>query len=497
MDLERAAVHGGVVHRNLKHELQLLGHDGGILADVHDDAREAREAVFRHRLLCDVKDLLGNGRLVHSVLLRLAADVALAHERLLERLAEEHAVAVDHLAHVLRALRDAHAAADAALILHEHLAGLRVEAGGHGRAEVVADVAAVAVFRVDDDGLCVRAHIQRLHAAARVRAEHLAALRVAVADGGRFLVHVAGVVEHLMHAALLLAVDEDLARLSLADLAADTVLDDLLGDVADAQADLIRRGVLGLQSLSAADVAAEAVHDAYGRIVRQAVEIRLELVARHDARRVVGELAVHVHDLAGGLALERERDLHVTLVALELVEIVHDGVARAQRLDVERGDHVDGRGEQLRRLLQRLIVLARRERKLKPARQHRREVERRLRPVVDLEQEALAAHIVERGVPVAARVERAQLRLGVAAQLHAHHDVVLFVGHEQLAVFFKLRHRRLRHLRDGVHAVHELEIFQITHLLCSPFRQTALPTRTAARRCPGKLAHTNLLYHLV
>ena len=255
--------------------------------------------------------------------------------------------------------------------------------------------------------------------------------------------------------------------------------------------------MLGLQTLSAADVAAEAVHDADGRIVRQAVEIRLELIARHDARRVVGELAVHVHDLAGGLALERERDLHVALVALELVEIVHDGVARAQRLDVERGDHVDGRGEQLRRLLQRLIVLARRQRKLKPARQHRREVERRLRPVVDLEQEALAAHVVERAGPVAARVERAQLRLGVAAQLHAHHDVVLFVGHEQLAVFFKLRHRRLRHLRDGVHAVHELEIFQITHLLCSPFRQTALPMRAAARRCPGKLAHTNPLYHLV
>ena len=300
-----------------------------------------------------------------------------------------------------------------------------------------------------------------------------------------------------MHAALLLAVDEDLARLGLADLTADTVLDDLLGDVADAQANLIRRGVLGLHALSAADVAAEAVHDADGRVVRQAVEIRLELVARHDARRVVGELAVDVHDLAGGLALERERDLHVALVALELVEVVHDGVTRAQRLDIERGDHVDGRGEQLRRLLQRLIVLARRERKLKPARQHRREVERRLRPVVDLEQEALAAHIVECAVPVAARVERAQLRLGVAAQLHAHHDVVLLIGHEQLAVFFKLRHRRLRHLRDGVHAVHELEIFQITHLLCSPFRQTALPMRTAARRCPGKLAHTNPLYHLV
>ena len=92
----------------------------------------------------------------------------------------------------------------------------------------------------------MRAHIQRLHTAARVGAEHLAALRVAVADGGRLLVHVAGVVEHLVDAALLLAVNEDLARLGLADLAADAELDDLLGHVANAQADLIRRWVLVL-----------------------------------------------------------------------------------------------------------------------------------------------------------------------------------------------------------------------------------------------------------
>lgn len=110
---------------------------------------------------------------------------------------------------------------------------------------MVADVAAVAVFGVDDDGLCVRAHIQRLHAAARVGAEHLAALRVAVADGGRLLVHVAGVVEHLVDAALVLAVNEDPARLGLADLAADAELDDLLGHVADTQAHLVRRGCLG------------------------------------------------------------------------------------------------------------------------------------------------------------------------------------------------------------------------------------------------------------
>ena len=83
--------------------------------------------------------------------------------------------------------------------------------------------------------------------------------------------------------------------------------------------------MLGLHALSAADVAAEAVHDADGRIVRQAVEVRLELVARHDARRVVGELAVDVHDLAGGLALERERHLHVALVTLQLFKVVHGG----------------------------------------------------------------------------------------------------------------------------------------------------------------------------
>ena len=79
--------------------------------------------------------------------------------------------------------------------------------------------------------------------------------------------------------------------------------------------------VLGLSRshMSEEDVAAEAVHDADGRIVRQAVEVRLELVARHDARRVVGELAVDVHDLAGGLALERERHLHVALVSLSMI----------------------------------------------------------------------------------------------------------------------------------------------------------------------------------
>ena len=288
--------------------------------------------------------------------------------------------------------------------------------------------------------------------------------------------------EHLVDAALVLAVNEDPARLGLADLAADAELDDLLGYVADAQTHLVRRGVLGLHALSAADVAAEAVHDADGRIVRQAVEVRLELVARHDARRVVGELAVDVHDLAGGLALERERHLHVALVTLQLFKVVHGGVARAQRLDVERRDHVDGRGEQLRRLLDRVAVLAGREREFKPARQHRREVIRRLGAVIDLQQEALAAHVVERAGPVTAGVERAQLCLRVAAQLHAHHDVVLFVGHEQLAVFFKLRHRRLRHLRDRVHAVHELEILHVTHLLRSPFPRTALPPRVSEHR---------------
>lgn len=188
----------------------------------------------------------------------------------------------------------------------------------------------------------------------------------------------------------------------------------------------------------------------------------------------------------------------MALVTLQLFKVVHGGVARAQRLDVERRDHVDSRGEQLRRLLDRVAVLTGREREFKPARQHRREVIRRLGAVIDLQQEALAAHVVERAGPVTAGVERAQLCLRIAAQLHAHHDVVLFVGHEQLAVFFKLRHRRLRHLRDRVHAVHELEILHVTHLLRSPFLRTALPPRVSEHRFSGKIfAYTGLLYHFV